>query len=286
MDTLTAMGRATSSVSRQVSELENTLGARLFSRTTRSLSLTEAGQIYYERAMRILDDIEEANLAVAQLDSEPSGVLRITMPTGIGREIIALALPQFLARHPGVRVVLSLTDSLVDVIDERIDVAVRVGRQKNSTLIASKIGDSRRILCASPAYLDRAGIPRRPADLADHNCLTFRDHPGHNTWSFRGPTGNQDVRVTGNVFARSADALAAMAVAGLGLILLPDWNIGIELRAHRLRPVLTTYQIAPPTSPIYAVYAPSPYLPPKVRAFVDFLRSHLQTDAYTQSDAI
>lgn len=279
------LGRATSSVSRQVSELESQLGTRLFNRTTRNLSLTEAGQIYYEHAIRILDKVEEARLAVARLDAEPSGVLRVALPTGIGREIVALVLPGFLARYAGIRVVLSVTDSIIDMIEDRIDVAIRVGQQKDSTLMAQKIGESRRVLCASPGYIERVGAPNRPTDLPKHNCLTFRDHPGHNVWSFRGPEGVEEIRVTGNMFVRSADALAAGAVAGLGLILLPDWNIGIELRSHRLQAALTDYQVVPPASPIYAVYPPSPYVPPKVRAFVDFLRDRLRTDAYTQGDS-
>ena len=219
---------------RQIGELESELGVRLLNRSTRNLSLTEAGQIYYERTARILDEMEEARLAVAQLDGSPSGVLRVTMPTGIGREIISVALPEFLARHGGVRVVLSVTDSMLSLVDAGIDVAIRMGPQKDSTLIARKVGSSRRIVCASPAYLKRAGVPRHPEDLRRHTCLTWRDHPGHNTWSFRGPNGIEDVPVTGNVFVRSADALAAAAVAGLGLILLPDWNVGIELRSGRL----------------------------------------------------
>jgi DNA-binding transcriptional LysR family regulator len=273
------LGRATSSVSRQIGELESELGVRLLNRSTRNLSLTEAGQIYHERTARILDEMEEARLAVAQLDGSPSGVLRVTMPTGIGREIISVALPGFLARHGGVRVVLSVTDSMLNLVDAGIDVAIRMGPQKDSTLMARKIGSSRRVVCASPAYLKRAGVPRHPLDLRRHTCLTWRDHPGHNTWSFRGPNGIEDVPVTGNVFVRSADALAAAAVAGLGLILLPDWNVGVELRSGRLRPVLADYQAVPEATPIYAVYPPSPYLPRKVRAFVDCLRNEL-SDAH------
>jgi DNA-binding transcriptional LysR family regulator len=269
-------------VSRQVGELENELGVRLFNRTTRHLSLTEAGEIYYVRAARILDDIEEARLAVGQPGDEPAGVLRVTMPTGVGREVISAVLPGFLSRHRKVRTIVSVTDTMLDLVEAGIDLAIRVGRQKDSTLIARKIGDSRRVVCASPAYLRRAGAPHRPGDLRRHNCLTFRDHPGHNTWSFRGPHGIEEVPVTGNVFVRSADALAAAATAGIGVILLPDWNIGSELRSHRLRPVLTEYQVIPAVSPIYAVYPPSPFIPPKVRAFVDCLRERLQTDAYTR----
>lgn len=269
------LGRATSSVSRQVGELEGALGVRLFNRTTRSLGLTEAGRIYHERAVRILDALEEARLAVAQPEGSPSGVLRLTMPTGIDREIIARVLPRFLARHGNVRVVVSVTDAMLDLVDAGIDMAIRVGQQKDSTLIARKIADGRRIVCASAAYLARAGVPRHPEDLRRHNCLTWREHPGHNTWSFRGPDGVVDVPVTGNLFVRSADALAAAAVAGLGVVLLPQWSIGREQRARLLRPVLAAYQTIPAASPIYAVYPPSPYVPAKVRAFVEVLRDAL-----------
>ena len=136
-------------MSRQIGELESELGVRLFNRSTRNLSLTEAGQIYYQRTARILDEMEEARLAVAQLDGSPSGVLRVTMPTGIGREIISVALPEFLARHGGVRVVLSVTDSMLNLVDAGID-AIRMGPQKDSTLIARKIGSSRRSFAPAP----------------------------------------------------------------------------------------------------------------------------------------
>ncbi|MEZ5936274.1 MAG: substrate binding domain-containing protein, partial [Alphaproteobacteria bacterium] len=228
------------------------------------------------RAVRILDEVDEAHLAVASEEAEPSGVLRVAMPTAVGREIVALALPGFLARYPAVRVVLSMSDLLVDMVDARIDVAIRVGRQKDSALIARKIGESRRVVCASPAYLEQAGTPKRPADLLEHNCLTFRDHPGHNVWTFRGPDGIEAIRVTGNMFVKSADALAAGAAGGLGLVLLPDWNIGVELRAGRLLPLLDGYDVEPPSSPIYAVYPPSPHLPAKVRVFIDFLTQRLR----------
>lgn len=276
------LGRATSSISRQITELEAEIGAQLLNRTTRKLSLTEAGHIYLDRVTVILDQIDETHLAVAEPDGDPSGVLRIAMPTGVGREVVSVALAEFLNRYPNIRTVLSVNDSYTDLIAEQIDVAIRIGAQRDSNLVAAKIGDSRRVICASPAYLDRAGHPNTPADLQHHNCLTFRDHPGHNRWSFRGANGVESVRVTGNVFVRSADALSACALAGLGIILLPDWNIGMELRAHQLVAVLRDYQVEPEVRPVYAVYPPSSYLPPKVRVFIDFLRDRFRTDAYTQ----
>ncbi|MGI9384928.1 MAG: LysR substrate-binding domain-containing protein [Methyloligellaceae bacterium] len=279
------LGRAPSSISRQINELEEELGARLFYRTTRKLSLTEAGRLYYERAAQILDAADEAKLAVSHLDGRPSGVLRVTVPTSVGRELVAQALPEFMQRNPAIQVVLTLTDQMTDIVESGVDLAIRIGRQRDSSLKARKIGDGPRRVCASPAYLDRAGTPRTPEDLADHNCLTFREHPGHNVWAFRGPEGASEVRVTGNLFSGSADALAAAAAAGLGIVLLPEWNIGTELRARRVRALLPDYRPAPATSPIYAVYPPTPHLAPKVRAFIDFLVERSRANAGARGEA-
>ena len=264
------LGVAPSSVSRQINELEDDLGARLFARTTRKLSLTEAGQIYYERARSIIDEVNEAKLALSQLGA-PSGILRVTVPSGIGRELVVSVVPAFLERYPAIKVVLSMTDQMVDIVDAGIDVAIRVGRQRDSSFKARKIGESKRVVCASPKYLKKAGTPKTPGDLESHNCITWRDHPGHNVWTFRGPDGVSNVRATGSFFAKNADAIVAATVAGLGLSLLPDWNMGIELRQNQLRPVLTDYQASPAASPVYAVHAHQRHLPPKIRVFIDFL---------------
>jgi len=264
------LGVAPSSVSRQINELEEDLGAILFARTTRKLNLTEAGQLYYERATSIINDVDEAKLALSQLGS-PSGILRVTVPSGIGRELVVSAVPAFLDEYPAIKIVLSMTDQIVDIVDAGIDVAIRVGRQQDSSFRARKIGESKRVVCASPEYLKNAGIPRTPADLEQHNCVTWRDHPGHNTWAFRGPDGVSKVRVSGSFFAKSADALVAATVAGLGLSLLPDWNMGIELRQKQLCAVLTDYEASPAASPVYAVHAHQRHVAPKIRAFIDFL---------------
>lgn len=237
------------------------------------LSLTEAGLIYYERASQIVNDVDEAKLAVSEQGS-PGGILRVTVPSGIGRNFVASAIPAFLERYPGIRVVLSMTDYLVDIVDTGFDVGIRVGKLSDSSLKARKIGESRRIVCASPQYLAKAGRPRHPADLTQHNCITFRDHPGHNVWKFRGPNGTTEVRVTGNFFAKSADALSAAAVAGLGLVLLPDWNLGWELQQKQLSVVLTKYEAIPRSSPIWAVHSHQRLVPLKVRVFIDFLANH------------
>ncbi len=274
------LGRATSSVSRQIAELEGTLGTRLFNRTTRSLSLTEAGEVYHDRVVAILSDVDDANLAIAHLDGQPIGVLRVAVPTSMGQQILVSVMSGFLARYPGIRVVFNISDSVVDVFETRTDVAIRNGRLDDSSLIARKIGDSPRAICASSDYLERAGTPLRPEDLRDHNCLTFRSHPGHNTWSFAGPTGVIDVPVTGNLFINSATALTAAAIAGLGIVLLPAlWTINGALKSGQLRQVLPGHQVVPSTTPTYAIYPPTPHVPPKVRAFIDYLTDNPITGA-------
>jgi DNA-binding transcriptional LysR family regulator len=264
------LGVAPSSVSRQINELEEDLGARLFARTTRKLSLTEAGQLYYERVSNIINEVDEAKLALSQLGS-PSGILRVTVPSGVGRELVVSAVPGFLDKYPAVKIVLSMTDRIVDIVDAGIDVAIRVGRQQDSSFKARRIGESQRVVCASPEYLKKAGIPTTPGDLESHNCITWRDHPGHNTWTFRGPDGVSKVRVSGNFFAKNADAIVAATVAGLGVSLLPDCNMGTELRQKQLRAVLKNYDAVPATSPVYAVHAHQRHVPPKIRVFIEFL---------------
>ncbi len=271
------LGVAPSSVSRQINDLEEELGTVLLTRTTRKLSLTEAGEIFCERARNILNEVDEAKLALSQLGS-PSGILRVTVPSGIGREMVASAIPGFLDQYPGIKVVMSLTDQMVDIVDAAIDVAIRAGRQQDSSLRARKIGESQRIVCASPAYLKRAGVPKTPADLEHHNCITWRDHPGHNIWTFRGPGGISKVRASGSFFSQNADALVAASAAGVGVCLLPSWNMGIELRQKQLRAVLADYEAAPAAVPIYAVHAHRRHVPPKIRVFIDYLIGQFEAD--------
>ena len=273
------LGAAPSSVSRQIGDLEDEIGARLFHRTTRKLSLTEAGRIYYQRAARILVDVDEAKLAVARIDGAASGILRLTLPSSVGRLHIVPALPAFQGLCPAVQVVLSMTDRVVDLVEEGFDLAIRVGRQRDSSLIARKIGSGRRYVSASPLYLEKAGVPKVPADLGDHNCLTFRSHPGSNLWKFKGPGGSSEVRVSGSLFADNGEALCAAAVAGLGLILVPEWLTGIEIKRGRLCEVLTAFRAISEATPLYAVYPHQRHLPPKVRAFIDFLVERFSTQA-------
>ncbi len=265
------LGLAPSSVSRQIADLEDELGARLFHRTTRRLSLTEAGQVFYARAGKILVDLEEAKLAVAQPGGAPSGVLRLTVPGSLGRLHLVPAIADFQQGHPAVKVGLVVTDRLVDLVEEGFDLAIRVGRQRDSSLVARRIGTSRRLVCAAPSYLAKVGTPQKPADLVRHDCLTFRSHPGANLWRFRGPDGVREVRASGALFANDGETLVSAAVAGLGLVLVPEGLVGPDLRAGRLQEVLTQYRASPDATPLYALYPHRRHLPAKVRAIVDFL---------------
>ncbi|MGI9407499.1 MAG: LysR family transcriptional regulator [Hyphomicrobiaceae bacterium] len=273
-----ALGLAPPSVTRRINELEDTLGVRLLNRTTRKLSLTEAGEIYYERTRDIVQTVEEANLAVTEKRAAPSGTLFVTVPAGISRLHVAPAVAAFRAQYPKVRVVLRITDRVVDLIDESLDIAIRVGRLEDSSLIARKLGVARRMVCASPAYLKRAGRPKHPEELSNHDCLTFRSHPGSNVWRFRKGKKTFDVQATGPFYTDDGETLASAACAGLGLILVPEWLAGPEVNAGKLVEVLTDYTADPADTPLHAVYAPGPYTAPKIRAFVDFLAGRFSRD--------
>ncbi len=273
-----ALGLAPSSVSRRIAELEDLLGVRLLQRTTRKLSLTEAGETYYERCRDIVRAVEDANLAVTEKRAGPSGVLRVTAPSSIARRHVVPAVAAFQCQYSAVRVVLSVTDRVADIVGEGLDVAVRIGQLEDSSLVARKVGEARRLVCASPVYLKRAGEPRHPAEISDHACATFRNHPGSNIWRFRRGDEKLEVRATGTFFADDGEALVAAACAGLGLALLPEWLLGPEISSGRLVEVLKDHTADPALTPLYAVYAPGPYVAPKVRAFVDFLAGRFAGD--------
>ena len=267
------LAMAPSSVSRQVAALEDSVGAQLIHRTTRKLSLTEAGRLYFERVSRILAELDEASAAVSHLEESPRGVLHINGPTAFGVRHIAPALPDFLDRFPEVRVELTLTDNFVDLLEVGADIAVRVGELEDSSLIARRLAPNRRILCASPGYLARAGTPECPEDLGAHNCLIYTRHHGNVNWNLGGPDGVVEVRVGGNLRTNNTEAVHAAALGGLGIALLPSWLVGQEVQAGRLVAVLAGYRASPGAldTGIHALYPANRHLSTKVRAFVDFL---------------
>jgi DNA-binding transcriptional LysR family regulator len=265
------MGIAQSSASRYVAALETELGTQLLQRSTRKLNLTEAGRIYYERARRIVVDIDDVYLAVRRLSDDPSGVLRVATPASFGRRHIAPLLAEFYARYPKIKIGLSLSDSIQDVIGEGFDLAIRFGKLVDSSLIAKRLTACRSVVCAHPEYIKETGAPREPDDLERHNCLTFRALPGQNIWHFERKGEVFSVSASGSLYADSGDALLAAAVSRLGIVHLPSWVVAADIEGGRLVPLLEDYTVMPKATPIHAVFAHNRHLAPKVRVFVDFL---------------
>ncbi len=272
------LGLSKSMVSRQVSALEADLGVRLLHRTTRSLSPTEAGRAYLERCQRILADLDEANLLVSRLQATPRGRLRVSAPLSFGIGHLATALPGFLERYPEIELDMGMTDRYVDLVEEGWDVAVRVGKLADSSLIARRLAPIRTVLSASPSYLERKGVPLKPQDLEHHDCLTH-GAVAPSEWRFiasdRRPL---HVEVRGRFSADNGDVLRVMALAGLGIVRLPTFFVGEDIRAGRLVPVLEPF--VPLDASLNAVYPHGRHLSPKVRAFVDYLAEVFGPEPY------
>jgi DNA-binding transcriptional LysR family regulator len=279
------LGLAASSVARAIGALENQLGVRLLNRTTRKLGLTEAGRLYHERSRRILAEVEEARLSVTQLEAAPRGTLRLNVPVVFGRLHIAPALPDFLALHPALRVDLAMTDAFVDLVEEGVDLAIRIGELEDSSLIARRLAPNRRVLCASPAYLERHGIPTSPDELSEHNCLMYKQQ-NRSVWRLRDDSRIHEIRVSGSLLANNADVLHTAALGGVGLTLLPIWLVGRDIQRGALKIVLADYQVSPGAldTNIYAVFPHSRHLSAKVRAFIDFMRERIGPQPYWEVD--
>jgi DNA-binding transcriptional LysR family regulator len=263
------MGLSRAQVSKSVMQLEAHLGTRLLNRTTRRVSLTEIGRVYYERCIVILGDIEEIEGIAGEQANKPHGTLRLSAPTSFGILHLNEAIPRYLKQHPQVTISLSLSDRFIDAVAEGFDLVVRIAQPEDSSLIARKVAPCKRILCAAPEYLRRNGMPQVPQDLAIHPCLVYSNDLKPDTWVLHGPNGEDSVKVNGPVCADNGDILKSAAVAGLGVALLPTFIVGPELQAGRLQQILPDY--CPPEISIYAVFPSRRYLSAKVRTFVDFL---------------
>lgn len=263
------LGMSKAAVSKQVSKLEERLGARLLNRTTRRLSLTEVGAAFYERAANIVAEAREAELAVSRLHAAPRGTLRLDAPVAFGVRHLAPLLPEFMRRYPELKVDITLNDRFVDLVEEGHDLAVRIAHLPDSSLIARKLADSRRVVCASPDYWARNGRPSKPADLATHNCFEYSYLATRGEWRFRGPEGPVSVRVQGTLSANNGDFSRVAAVGGLGVTLVPVFMACDDLRAGRLEPALEDFEMEP--QGVHAVYPHNRHLSAKVRAFVDYL---------------
>jgi len=261
---------AKSAVSRRVADLEERLGVQLFRRTTRSLNLTDTGASFHERCVRLLADLEEAELAVSREHGTLRGRLRVAVPMSFGLLHLGPAVTEFAERHPEVSFDLDFNDRQVDLLAEGVDVAVRIAELADSTLIARRLAPIRHVVCASPAYLARHGTPATPADLAHHACLVYAHQPDPRAWCYQGPDGRAgSVKVPAALQANNGDFLRAAAAAGLGMILEPSFIVYQAIERGELVPVLTDWRWR--ALDAYAVYPRTRHLSQRVRAFVDFL---------------
>ncbi len=269
-----AMARALkltpSAVSKLIGRLEDRLGARLLNRTTRRVSLTEEGRTFYQHCTPILTAIEEAEQAVTEFHGEPRGLLKVNASTAFAQYHIEPLIPDFLARYPELRVQMTLSESIVNMIEDEVDVAVRIGQLPDSSLIARKLGSARRMVVGAPSYLEKYGVPLTPDDLKDHNCLTLSTATTFNQWEFKGLDRPRRIEVGGNFETNNAVALLHAAIAGIGLIRVGNFTVSESLRDGQLVPVLGDFETTTETN-IYAVYPHHRHVSAKVRAFVDLL---------------
>ncbi len=274
------MGLSPAVVSKRISLLEERLGARLFQRTTRQLTLTETGEGYFRRVIDILSLISEADDFVSRRNTNPRGQLKVTAPTSFSRFHLAPYLPEFLQTYPEIQLDLHLTDNFVDIIRDGFDLAIRIGELQDSSLVARKLSPDTRVIVAAPSYLEKHGTPKSLKDLDDHNCLSAG---AQESWSLEGPSGPQEVRVKGNIRSNSADLIREALIGGLGLGLRGTWEIGPELRAGKLKVVLPQYRGSTKMA-IFAVYPSRDFMPAKVDVFLDFLGKHFGPDPYWEKD--
>lgn len=253
---------------KQLRALERGLGIKLLNRTTRRQSLTDSGRVFYERAKTILAEMEAAEALIAETRAIPQGRLRVSAPITFGSHALAPQIPEYLKRHAGVSVDLSLTNRTVDLVEEGFDVAFRTGSLPDGSLMARRLAPLRLVLCAAPAYLKSAARLRKPDDLQKHECLVFSHTSLRTQWSFDGPDGHVSVPITGRFATDSGEALRAAAVAGMGVLLQPHELVREEIEAGRLLRLLPNHE--PPARPLHVLYAPDRRMTPKLRSFLDF----------------
>ena len=269
------LNMSTTMVSNHVQALEDRLGARLLNRTTRKVSLTEVGRAYYDRAIQILADIEQADDIAGALQSTPRGTLRLNTSVAIP-PFLAPVIAEFTALYPDVTIAMTMTDRMIDLVDDGFDLAVRNMSIPDSSLVTRRVATYRFVVCGSPDYFARCGTPQRPADLVHHNCLIYSRSQWGNDWRFAGPDGEQSIAVKGNLHANSDNALRLAAVHGQGVAMAPSFLVKDEIKSGRLVPVLTEFLQAEYS--INAIYPHRHHLSAKVRSFIDLLAKHFRDD--------
>lgn len=270
------LGVSKSAVSKRITQLEDQLGVKLLHRTTRKLSLTEAGEHYFEHALKANTAARDAEDAVAQLQGEPRGRLRINTPMSFGRLHMAPMIPEFLKHHPKISIDLVMDDKVVDLVRGGFDIAIRTGELADSSLIARRLAPLNSVLCVSPDYLENNGYPNQINDLRQHNCLSFSYSNDVKEWTFIKEGQSQSVEVLGNYQVNNSEALRDAVLQGLGIARLPTFVAGPDIKSGKLIPLFTEYQM--PSQVINAVLIERQYMPAKVRAFLDFSIQYFGSD--------
>lgn len=274
------MGLSPAVVSKRISLLEEELGARLFQRTTRQLTLTETGEGFFKRVVDILNLVEEAQDFVSRRNTKARGVLKITAPTTFSRLHIAPYLADFLVKFPEIELDMYLTDDFVDIISRGFDVAIRIGELQDSSLVQKKLAVDRRVIVASPKYIEKNGAPEKLSDLDFHNCLSAG---AQDVWRLKGPGGEHQIRVKGNVRSNSAEFVRTAVMSGVGMALRSIWDIGPELKRGDLKVVLPEYSGSDNVA-IYAVYPCRDFMPTKVNALIEFLSELYGSEPYWEKE--
>jgi len=269
-----ALDSSPAAMSRRLRSLETRLGVRLVTRTSRSFELTEEGHVFFGRCTNIVADIAEAEAEVSSKGRSVRGMLRVGAPTAIGRRLIAPSIGRFVGKHPGIQVHLMLSDSGLDVIDEGLDIALRVGLPTDTSVIAKKILSTRRIVCASPSYLRRCGTPHTPEDLQHHNCIRLvRGRHVTDTWLFQDAGKHVEVTVRGSLTTTSGEVLHDWLRSGMGIGLKASWDVQPDLNNGTLVQCLKDYWCD--EIDLFAICADRRYLPARIRVFLDYIAKHL-----------
>lgn len=266
------LGISTAQVSRQVSALEDRLSIKLLYRTTRKVSLTESGNVYYQHCRTVLDGLDEAERAISHLDEKPRGKIRITVPVTYGEEKIVPLINDFALQYPQLEVIIHLSNTTVDLVDEGYDLAIRLGHLNDSSMMAKKLASRTRYVCASPAYINSYGMPYSLSELDKHNCLIASS----DIWRFQQAGKIKAIQVSGSIRCNSGYGILDAALKGTGIIQLPDHYVQTHIDAGRLITMLDKFY--EPEEGVWALYPHNRYLSPKIRLLVSYLSEHLPAD--------
>jgi len=265
-------------VSKHIKSLENSLSVRLFNRTTRKLNLTDAGSSYYEKVNIILSEIDETESAISQLNSEPKGKLKVMAQPSFGAFHLSRALSLYLKKYTEVTVNLELSHRVPDLVEENIDLAFHVGELNDSMYVSRRIASARRVICASPEYIKKNGMPKKPEDLLNHNCLIYMPRNDMGKWEFLDKGKRKKIKVTGDIQCNSGDALRVASIQSRGITQLPTYMVGLDIQAGRLQALLEDFE--PEKQPIYAIYNHRKYISAKIKTFIDFIYDLYQPEPY------